>query len=76
MLILGGTDRRTIVTVEGVSHGIRDTPYRQRRECCRIGRKLSDQGPFDTREQAEQRLNELEREKANGKFTIEELVLS
>jgi hypothetical protein len=41
-----------------------------------LGERLSDQGPFDTRERAEQRLNELEREKANGKFTIEELVLS
>jgi hypothetical protein len=41
-----------------------------------LGERLLDQGPFDTREQAEQRLNELESEKANGKFTIEELVLS
>jgi hypothetical protein len=41
-----------------------------------LGERLSDQGPFDTREQAEQCLNELEREKANGKFSIEELVLS
>jgi hypothetical protein len=41
-----------------------------------LGERLSDQRPFDTREQAEQRLNELEREKGNGKFTIEELVLS
>jgi hypothetical protein len=41
-----------------------------------LGERFSDQGPFDTREQAEQRLNELEREKVNGKFTIEELVLS
>jgi hypothetical protein len=41
-----------------------------------LGERLADQGPFDTREQAEQRLNELEREKGNGKFTIEELVLS
>jgi hypothetical protein len=40
-----------------------------------LGQRLSDQGPFDTREQAEQRLNELERDQANGKFTIEELVL-
>jgi len=41
-----------------------------------LGERLLDQVPFDTREQAEQRLNELEREKGNGKFTIEELVLS
>ena len=41
-----------------------------------LGERLSDQGPFDTREQAEQRLNELERDKAKGKFAIEELVLS
>ena len=41
-----------------------------------LGERLSEQDPFNTREQAEQRLNELEREKANGKFTIEELVLS
>lgn len=41
-----------------------------------LGERLSDQGPFDTREQAEQCLSELEREKANGKFTIEELVCS
>lgn len=41
-----------------------------------LGERLSDQGPFETREQAERRLNELERDKANGKFTIEELVLS
>jgi uncharacterized protein YwgA len=41
-----------------------------------LGQRLSDQGPFDSREEAEQRLNELERDKTNGKFTIEELVLS
>lgn len=41
-----------------------------------LGQRLSDQGPFDTREQAEQRLNEFELDRANGKFTIEELVLS
>ncbi|MGA2346970.1 MAG: hypothetical protein ABSF93_13245 [Candidatus Sulfotelmatobacter sp.] len=41
-----------------------------------LGQRLSDQGPFDTREQAEQRLNELELDRTNGKFTIEELVLS
>jgi hypothetical protein len=41
-----------------------------------LGQRLSDQGPFDSREEAEQRLNELERDKKNGKFTIEELVLS
>jgi hypothetical protein len=40
-----------------------------------LGQRLSDQGPFDSREEAEQRLNELERDKTNGKFTIEELVL-
>jgi hypothetical protein len=41
-----------------------------------LGERLSDQGPFDTREQAEQCLNELERDKTKGKFAIEELVLS
>jgi len=41
-----------------------------------LGQRLSDQGPFDSREEAEKRLNELERDKKNGKFTIEELVLS
>ena len=41
-----------------------------------LGERLSDEGPFDSREEAEQRLNELERDKKNGKFTIEELVLS
>ena len=41
-----------------------------------LGERLSDQGPFDTREQAEQCLDELERDKTKGKFTIEELVLS
>jgi hypothetical protein len=41
-----------------------------------LGQRLSEQGPFDTREQAEQRLNELELDRTNGKFTIEELVLS
>lgn len=41
-----------------------------------LGERLSDQGPFDTREQAEQCLNELERDKKKGKFAIEELVLS
>ena len=41
-----------------------------------LGERLSEEGPFDTREEAEQRLNELERDKKNGKFTIEELVLS
>ena len=41
-----------------------------------LGERLSDQGPFDTREQAEQRLDELERDKAKGKFAIEELVLN
>lgn len=41
-----------------------------------LGERLSDQGPFDTREQAEQCLNELEREKANGRFAIEEQVRS
>jgi len=40
-----------------------------------LGERLSDQGPFDTREQAEQRLNELEHDKTKGKFAIEELVL-
>jgi hypothetical protein len=41
-----------------------------------LGETLSDEGPFDSREEAEQRLNELERDQKNGKFTIEELVLS
>jgi hypothetical protein len=41
-----------------------------------LGERLSDEGPFDNREEAEQRLNELERDQKNGKFTIEELVLS
>ena len=41
-----------------------------------LGERLLDQGPFDTREQAEQYLNELERDKTKGKFAIEELVLS
>jgi hypothetical protein len=41
-----------------------------------LGQRLADQGPFDSREEAEQRLNELEHDKKNGKFTIEELVLS
>ncbi|MFZ0862716.1 MAG: hypothetical protein ABR881_07465 [Candidatus Sulfotelmatobacter sp.] len=41
-----------------------------------LGERLSDEGPFDSREEAEQRLNELERDEKNGKFTIEELVLS
>jgi hypothetical protein len=39
-----------------------------------LGERLSDQGPFNTREEAEERLNELERDRTNGKFTIEELV--
>ena len=41
-----------------------------------LGDRLSDEGPFDRREEAEQRLNELECDKTNGRFTIEELVLS
>ncbi len=41
-----------------------------------VGETLAEEGPFDSREEAEQRLNELERDKKNGKFTIEELVLS
>lgn len=41
-----------------------------------LGERLSDEGPFDSREEAEKRLNELERDKKNGRFTIEELVLS
>jgi hypothetical protein len=41
-----------------------------------LGQRLSEEGPFDSREEAEQRLNELERDKKNGRFTIEELVLS
>jgi len=40
-----------------------------------LGERLSDQGPFDTREQAEKRIHELERDQKNGKFMIEELVL-
>jgi len=41
-----------------------------------LGQTLSEEGPFDSREAAEQRLNELESDKKNGKFTIEELVVS
>ena len=41
-----------------------------------LGERLLDQGPFDTREQAEQRLDELERDKTRRKFAIEELVLN
>jgi len=41
-----------------------------------LGDRLSDEGPFDNREEAEQRLSELECDKTNGRFTIEELVLS
>jgi uncharacterized protein YwgA len=41
-----------------------------------LGERLLDQGPFDTREQAEQRLDELERDKTRMKFAIEELVLN
>jgi len=41
-----------------------------------LGERLAEEGPFDSREEAEQRLNQLERDKKNGKFTIEELVLS
>ena len=40
-----------------------------------LGERLTDQGPFDTREQAEQRLEELERDTTKGKLAIEELVL-
>ena len=39
-----------------------------------LGERLPDQGPFDTREQAEQRLEELDSDKTKGKFAIEELV--
>lgn len=45
-------------------------------ELVELGDRLTDEGPFDNREEAEQRLNELERDKTNGRFTIEELVLS
>jgi len=41
-----------------------------------LGERLSDEGPFDSREEAEQRRTELERDKTNGRFSIEELVLS
>jgi hypothetical protein len=41
-----------------------------------LGEKLADEGPFDSREEAEKRLNELEGVKKNGKFAIEELVHS
>jgi hypothetical protein len=41
-----------------------------------LGERLTDEGPFDSREEAEKRLNELERDKTRGRFTIEELVLS
>lgn len=40
-----------------------------------LGERLSDEGPFDSREEAEKRVNELERDKTQGRFTIEELVL-
>ena len=40
-----------------------------------LGERLCDEGPFDSREEAEERLDELERDKKNGRFTIEELVL-
>jgi hypothetical protein len=40
-----------------------------------LGERLTDEGPFDSREQAEKRLNELESDKTKGRFTIEELVL-
>ena len=43
-------------------------------EAVDLGERLPDQGPFDTREQAEQRLAELESDKTKGKFAIEELV--
>jgi hypothetical protein len=38
-----------------------------------LGQRLSDEAPFNSREEAEQRLSELERDKTNGKFTIEEI---
>jgi len=41
-----------------------------------LGARLPEEGPFDTREEAERRLNELELDKNWGRFTIEELVLS
>jgi hypothetical protein len=41
-----------------------------------LGERLSDEGPFDSREKAEKRLNELEADKTKGRFAIEELVLS
>ena len=41
-----------------------------------LGERLSDHGPFDTREEAEQHLEELERDKTKGKFAIEQLVHS
>jgi hypothetical protein len=41
-----------------------------------LGERLSDEGPFDSREEAEERRTELERDKTNGRFSIEELVLS
>ena len=40
-----------------------------------LGARLPEEGPFDTREEAERRLNELELDKNCGRFTIEELVL-
>ena len=43
-------------------------------EAVDLGERLADQGPFDTREQAEQRLEELESDQAKGKLAIEELV--
>jgi hypothetical protein len=44
------------------------------RSLVELGERLSDQGPFASREEAEQRVSELERDKTNEKFTIEELV--
>jgi hypothetical protein len=41
-----------------------------------LGARLPEEGPFDTREEAERRLNELELDKNSGRFAIEELVLS
>jgi len=39
-----------------------------------LGERLPDEGPFDSREEAEQRLDALEQD-SSARFTIEEIVL-
>ena len=65
-----------MVTVEGVHMAYVIRQIVNEGKAVELGERLSDQGPFDTREQAEQRLDELERDKTKGKFAIEELVLN